>query len=87
VNIVSTLLEGTETNGGLQVDDGGCVLGLLGLGDGVGDGVKVTEISFDKIVDSLVTLLDVENVPSVRLVSHLDVLSEGASGVTVNGDF
>lgn len=48
MNIVSTLLEGTETDGGLQVDDGGCVLGLLGLSDGVGDGVEVTLISFAK---------------------------------------
>lgn len=35
---------------------------------------------------SLVTVLDVEDVPAVRLESHFDVLGEGDSGVTVNGD-
>jgi hypothetical protein len=35
---------------------------------------------------SLVTFLDVEDVPSVGLVPHLYVLGEGNSGVTVNGD-
>jgi hypothetical protein len=36
---------------------------------------------------SLVTVLDVKNVPAVSLESHLDVFSEGDSRVTVNGDF
>ena len=35
----------------------------------------------------LVSVLDVKDVPTVRLESHLDVLCEGDGGVTVDGDF
>ena len=41
VHIVATLLEGTETNGSLEVDDGGRVGGLLGLGNGSLDRIVV----------------------------------------------
>lgn len=43
MDIVSTLLLGTETNGGLQVDDGRGVGGLLGLSDGGLDRVVVAD--------------------------------------------
>ena len=91
VDVVSTLLGGTETDGSLEVDDGWGVGRLLGLGDGSFDRVVVAECQYNSglssFLHSLVTLLDVKNVPSVRLVSGLDVLGEGDGSVTVNGDF
>lgn len=44
-------------------------------------------ITKTEIANSLVTVLDVEDVPAVRLESQLDVLGEGHGGVTVDGDF
>lgn len=75
VDTVGTLVLGAETNGGLQLDDGGLVLALLGLGNGLLNAVKV-----------VVTVTDDQDLPAIRLVSLDDVLSEGAVGVTVNGD-
>lgn len=75
VDTVGALLLGAETNGGLQLDDGGLVLALLGLGNGLLNAVEV-----------VVTVADDEDLPAVRLVSLDNVLSEGAVGVTVNGD-
>jgi hypothetical protein len=72
VNTSSALELGTETDGGGELDDGGLVSDLLGLGDGGLDALKVG-----------VSVLDVLSVPSVRLESLKDVLSEGALCVTV----
>lgn len=75
MNTTSSLQLGSESDDGLQVDDGRLVGVLLGLLDGSGDpGVVV------------VTVLDVQDLPSVRLEPHLDVLGEGTSGVSVDGD-
>ena len=43
VDTVGTLLLGTITNGRAETDEGGLVLLLLGLDDGVVDGLEVTE--------------------------------------------
>lgn len=75
VNIVTTLLERTVTDNSLEVDHGWLVGRLLGLGDG---GINGGEV--------IVTLLDVKNLPSVRLVSGLDILGERDGSVTINGD-
>jgi len=47
VNIVTAGFQGTETNRGLQVDDGGLVGGLLGVGDSLLNGGKVIVSLFD----------------------------------------
>ena len=75
MNTTGSLQLGSESNDGLQVDDGRLVGVLLGLLDGSSDpGVVV------------VTVLDVQDLPSVRLEPHLDVLGEGTGGVSVDGD-
>lgn len=43
VDVVTTGLKGTETNGSLKVNDGGGVLALLSLGNGALNGSEVTE--------------------------------------------
>lgn len=88
VDIVSTGTGRSVTDGGLEVDDGRSVGVLLGLGNGSLDRIVVTvDEPFVAKNHSLVTVLNVENLPSVRLVSSLNVLSERDSSVTVNGDF
>jgi hypothetical protein len=72
VDTSGTLELGTETDGGGELDDGGLVSNLLGLGDSL---LNALEIG--------VTVLDVLGVPSVGLESLEDILSEGALGVTV----
>jgi hypothetical protein len=72
VDTSGTLELGTETDGGGELDDGGLVGDLLGLGDSL---LNALEIG--------VTVLDVLSVPSVGLESLEDILSEGALGVTV----
>jgi hypothetical protein len=72
VDTSSTLELGTETNGGGELDDGGLVGDLLGLGDSLLNALEVR-----------VTVRDVLSVPSVGLESLEDVLGEGALGVTV----
>lgn len=75
VDTVGALVEGAETNGGLELDKSRLVGNGLGLLDGSLDGSKV-----------VVTVIDLDDVPAVSLISLGDVLGEGNSGVTVNGD-
>jgi hypothetical protein len=75
VDVVATLLERTETNGGLEVDEGRLGLLVTSLGKSTGNGVEV-----------LVTGSDVENVPTVSAEAALNVLSERDIGRAVNGD-
>lgn len=75
VDTVSALVFGAVANGGLELDKRRLVGDGLGLLDGSLNGLKV-----------VVTVLDLDDVPAVSLVSLRDVLSEGNSGVTVNGD-
>ena len=70
-----TLLLGAEADGGLDADDRGLVGDLAGLRDGL---VETLEV--------LVTVKDVGDVPAVREEALLDVLGEGAGGVTVDRD-
>jgi len=75
VDTASTLELRTETNGGGQLDHGWLVLDLLGLLDG---SLHTLEIG--------VTLLDVLDVPAVRLETLGNILGEGTLGVTVDGN-
>lgn len=75
VNAVGALLLGAVADDGLELDKSGLVLDLLGLLDGGLDAVKV-----------VVTVIDGEDLPAIRLVSLEDILSESLVGVTVNGD-
>lgn len=75
VDTVGALLQGTETNDGAKLDQGGLVRDGLGLLDGGVDALKV-----------VVAVSDDDDVPAVRLVALDNVLSEGAVGVAVNGD-
>jgi len=70
-----TLLLGTETDGGLDSDERGLVSDLLGGLDGL---VETLEV--------LVTVENVGDVPVVSKESLLDILGEGASSVTVDGN-
>jgi hypothetical protein len=72
VYTTGTLQLGAETDSSGELDDGGLVGNLLGLGDSSLDALKVG-----------VSVLDVLGVPSVRLESLEDVLSECALGVTI----
>lgn len=72
VDTAGTLELGTETDGGGKLDHRGLVGDLLGLSDGLLDGLEVG-----------VTVLDVLYVPAVGLESLADILSESALGVTV----
>lgn len=75
VDTMGALLLGAETDDGLELDKRGLVLDLLGLLEGVEDALEV-----------VVTVLDGDGVPAVRLVSLEDVLSESLVGVAVDGD-
>ena len=75
VDTVGALGLGAETNGGLELDKGRLVSDLLGLLDSLSD-----------LVEVVVTVLDGEDVPAVRLVTLEDILSESLVGVTINGD-
>lgn len=75
VDTVGALVQGAETNGGLELDKGGLVSDGLGLLDGSLNGLEV-----------VVTVLDGEDLPTVGLVSLGDILSKGDGSVTVNGD-
>ena len=72
VDTAGTLELGTETDGGGKLDHRGLVGDLLGLSDGLLDGLEVG-----------VTVLDVLYVPAVGLESLADILSESALGVTI----
>lgn len=74
VDTAGTLKLGAETDGGGELDDGGLVGDLLGLGDSLLNALEVA-----------VSILDVLSVPAIRLESLEDILSEGALGVTVCG--
>lgn len=75
VDTVGALVLGTVTNGGSELDEGRLVSNGLGLLDG--------SLNASKVV---VTVIDLDDVPAVSLVSLRDILSEGNSGVTINGD-
>ena len=68
------LVGGAVADEGGHLDEGGAGIGL-GLVDRVADGVEVG-----------VTVLDVLDVPAVRLVAGADILGEGDVGVAVDGD-
>lgn len=72
VDTTGTLELRTETDGGGELDDGGLVSDLLALADGSLDCLEV-----------VVTVLDVDSVPTVGLVALHDVLGESALSVTV----
>lgn len=75
VDTVGALVEGTEADGGSELDHGRLVLDFLALLDG---GLHSGEIA--------VTVLDGNNVPAIRLIALDNILSEGAVGVAVDGD-
>mmetsp|Transcript_9225 Transcript_9225/g.37722 ORF Transcript_9225/g.37722 Transcript_9225/m.37722 type:complete len:328 (-) Transcript_9225:30-1013(-) len=68
------LVGGAVADEGGHLDEGGAGIGL-GLVDRIADGVEVG-----------VTVLDVLDVPAVRLVAGADILGEGDVGVAVDGD-
>jgi hypothetical protein len=72
VDTTGTLELGTETNGGGDLDNGGLVLDLLGLADGLLDALEV-----------VVTVLDLKSVPAVGFETLQDIFGESALGVTV----
>lgn len=72
VNATGALQLGTETDGGGQTDNGGLVLNLTALLDGLLNGLKV-----------IVTVLDPDVVPAIGLETLHDILSESTLGVTV----
>lgn len=75
MNSTGSLQLGSESDNGLKPNDGRLRGVLLGLLDRSGDtGIVV------------VSVLDVQDLPSVRLEPHLDVLGERTGGVSVNGD-
>lgn len=75
VDTMSTLLQRAETNGGLELDQGGLILDCPALLNGSLHASEVT-----------VTVLDDDDMPAVSLISLDDVFSEGAVGVAINGD-
>ena len=75
VNSTGSLQLGSESDDGPEPDDGRLGRVLLGLLDGSGDSSIV-----------VVSVLDVQDLPAVRLEPHLDVLGERTGGVSVNGD-
>ena len=89
---VSSLLFGSETDGGPEADDGGPLGLFLRLSNGVVNCYKVAGIlineytanSIDKFLP--VTIVDVEDLPAVGLEALLNILGEGNSSVTIDGD-
>ena len=75
VNSTGSLQLGSESNNRPQSNQSRLSRVLLGLLDRSGNPSVI-----------VVSILDVQNFPSVRLESHLDVLGERTSGVSVNGD-
>jgi hypothetical protein len=75
MDTVGALVLGTETNGGSELNEGRLVSDGLSLLDGSLDAGKI-----------VVTVVDLDDVPAVGLVSLGDILSEGHSSVAVNGD-
>ncbi len=65
VDTVGALVLGTKTNDGVELDEGGLVLGLLAFLDSSGDALEV-----------VVAVIDDDDLPAVALVSLLDILGE-----------
>jgi hypothetical protein len=72
VDTTGTLELGTETNGGSNLDNGGLVLNLLGLANGLLNALEV-----------VVTILDLKSVPAIGFETLHDIFGESALGVTV----
>jgi hypothetical protein len=91
VDAVRTLELGTKSNSGSQSDDRWFPLLLAGLGDCVVDASEITTNPLARgsrwpTVNSLVTIIHMENLPIVRCESTLDVLGKGDSSVSVDGN-
>lgn len=66
---------GAVADGSAELDDGGLVGDLLGLNNGVVDGLEV-----------IVTIIDGLDVPVIRLEALGNILGERDVGVTIDGD-
>lgn len=92
MHTVSSLLLGSVTNGGPEADDRGLAGLLLCLSNGVGNSDKVAGTQINDCTAncagwfSLVAIVDVEDLPAVGQEALLNVLGEGDSSVTINGD-
>ena len=91
VNTVRTLLLGTVSDGGPQPNDRRPLLFLAGLDDRVVDGSEIAMNSSawdpqQPMVDIPVTIVDMEDLPTVGRESPLDVLSKSQAGVSVDRD-
>lgn len=91
MDAVRTLELGTKSNSGSQSDDCWLPLLLAGFNDCVVDSSEITTNSSTwgsrwPTVNSLVTIIHMENLPIVRCESTLDVLGEGDSSVSVDGN-
>lgn len=75
VNTAGTLKKGAESDGSAELDHRWLISDLLALLDGGLNGLEV-----------VVSVADGDAVPSVCLHALVDILSEGAVGVSVNGD-
>ena len=75
VDAVSALLQGAVTDGSLKLDQSGLVLDGLSLLEGSLHGIQVS-----------VTVLDGDDLPAVSFVALDNILSEGAVGVSIDGD-
>ena len=72
---MSSLYKGAVTNDGAEADKSRLVLLLLRLSDGVGNSLEVA-----------VTIVDMEDLPTVGKESLLNVFSKRKSSVTIDGD-
>ena len=72
---MSSLYKGAVADDGAEADKSRLVLLLLRLSDGVGNCLKVA-----------VTIVDMENLPTVGKESLLNIFSKRNGSVTIDGD-
>jgi hypothetical protein len=75
VDTVSSLYKGSVADDGAESDKSGLAFLLLRLSEGIGNGAEVG-----------VTIVDVENLPTVGEEPLFNIFSERECSVTINGD-
>ena len=89
---MGALLLGTVANGRLETNERGPALLLLRLGDSIVDSLEIAvkRLSFgcktNAALSLLVTVIDMEDLPSISKVALLDILGERDIGITIDGD-
>lgn len=92
MDTMSTLFAGTVTNGSLELDDCGLALFLASSGDRCIDACEITDTLLVWLVTitenpySLVTIVDVKDLPAIGQETLLNILSESNVGITIDGD-